>query len=156
MTDFPGMTIATDNVDEEMVKTPRKWSLKFIVRFMMVFGFLSTLFDYISFGVLLYVGSSQPEIFRTGWFLLSIITEVLVMLVIRTRRPFYKSRPSRSLLWSSIIMLVIAMLLPYTVIAEVLSIQPLSLVLVGILFAIVMVYLLLNEAAKGVFYKHVE
>ena len=156
MTDFPGMTIATDNVDDELVHTPRKWNLNFIVRFMVVFGFLSTFFDYISFGVLMYVGSAQPDIFRSGWFMISIMTELLVMLVIRTRRPFYKSKPSKSLLWSSVLVLVITLALPYTFLAEILSIQPLSLLLMGILSGIVVVYLVLNEAAKRVFYKYVE
>jgi len=156
MTDFPGMTIATDNVDEELIHSPRKWDLKYIVRFMVVFGFLSTIFDYISFGVLLYIGSSQPDVFRTGWFILSIITEVLVMFVIRTRRPFYRSRPSRSLLWSSILVLIIALVIPYTFLAEILSIEPLSLILMGILSVIVVAYLVLNEVAKRFFYQHIE
>ncbi len=155
MTDFPGMTIASDNVDSDLIQTPRKWNLKFITRFMLVFGFLSTIFDYISFGVLLLIGSFQPEIFRTGWFLLSVITEVMVMLIIRTKEPFYKSRPGRSLLLSSLIIFTIATVMPYTPLGNLLSLQPLSLLVLGILAVIVTLYLVLNEIAKRVFYRYV-
>lgn len=156
ITDFPGMTIASDNVDSDLIQKPHEWNLKFITRFMLVFGFLSTLFDYISFGVLLFVGSFQPDIFRAGWFFLSVATEVMVMLIIRTKRPFYRSRPSISLLLSSIIVLIIAFVLPYTPIGGVMSLQPLSLFIMGILSGIVILYLVLNEIVKRIFYRYVD
>jgi Mg2+-importing ATPase len=156
ITDFPGMTIASDNVDSDLIQRPRKWNLKFITRFMLVFGILSTIFDFISFGVLLFVGSFQPDIFRTGWFLLSVITEVMVMLIIRTKRPFYQSGPSKSLLLSSIIVLIVTIALPYTPLSDVLSLQPLSLFIMGILAGIVILYLVLNEVVKRVFYRFVD
>ena len=150
------MTIATDNVDEELVDNPRKWNLKFIVQFMIVFGFLSTIFDYITFAVLLIVGSGQQEIFQTGWFILSIATELMVMLVIRTRRPFYRSKPSRSLFLSSVVTLIVTLMIPYTVIGEIFTVQPLSLEIMALLGVIVIVYLILNEIVKKVFYRYLE
>jgi Mg2+-importing ATPase len=155
MTDLPGMTIASDNVDTEMVSTPHRWDMKFISRFMVTFGLLSTLFDFISFAVLLTVGSAQPDVFRTGWFIVSVITELLVMLIIRTQRPFYRSRPGRSLLWSSLLVFGIVLILPFTPIGEVMSLIQLSPFVLSILVGIVMVYLILNELMKRVFYRYV-
>ena len=98
LTDAPEMTIATDNVDAEMIKTPRRWDIKFIRKFMIVFGLLSTIFDYMTFGILLLVLHSTPDQFRTGWFMESVISASMVVLVIRTRKPFFKSRPRIHLL----------------------------------------------------------
>lgn len=155
LTDFPGMTIASDGVDRDLVVRPRRWNLGFITRFMVVFGFLSTVFDFISFGVLMYIGAGQPDIFRTGWFVVSVLTELLVMLIIRTKRPFYKSRPSRPLFVSSIVVLVFTLILPYTVLGEVMTLVPLSMVVMVAMMGIVVAYLLLNETAKAVFYRKV-
>ena len=96
MTDFPEMTIATDRVDAEMVETPRRWDTRFIRNFMMTFGLVSSVFDYATFGVLHLLGATAQQ-FRTGWFLESVVSASLVVLVVRTRRPFFMSRPSRPL-----------------------------------------------------------
>jgi Mg2+-importing ATPase len=84
LTDFPEMTIATDNVDREMVDTPRRWDIKFIRNFMITFGLLSSVFDYITFGVLLLVLHATTSQFRTGWFIESVISASLVVLVVRS------------------------------------------------------------------------
>ena len=89
LTDFPEMTIATDNVDKELVEKPRKWDIKFIKRFMIIFGLLSSVFDYITFAVLLYILKAGPEVFRTGWFIESVLSASFVVFVIRTRKPFF-------------------------------------------------------------------
>ena len=94
MTDFPEMTIASDNVDPEMVAVPRRWDIRFIRRFMLVFGLLSSVFDYATFGVLLLVLHASPAEFRTGWFIESVASASLVVLVIRTRRPLFRSAPA--------------------------------------------------------------
>ena len=93
LTDFPEMTIATDSVDPELVDQPRRWDIHFIRKFMIVFGLLSSVFDYLTFGVLHWLLQATPEQFRTGWFQESVISAALIVLVIRSRRPFYRSRP---------------------------------------------------------------
>jgi Mg2+-importing ATPase len=156
LSDFPGMTIASDGVDSDLIVKPRRWNLGFINRFMIVFGLLSTIFDFISFGVLLYIGSGQPDIFRTGWFVVSVITELLVMLIIRTRRPFYRSRPSRPLFISSVVVVGFTLILPYSFIGGIMSLVPLSMTVMAALVGIAVAYLLLNETAKAVFYHKVQ
>ena len=93
MTDFPEMTIATDRVDTEMVDHPRRWDIRAIRKFMIIFGLLSSVFDYLTFGVLLLILSATGPI-RTGWFMESVISASMIVLVIRTRGPFFKrARP---------------------------------------------------------------
>ena len=95
LTDFPEMTIATDSVDRELVDRPHRWDIGFIRRFMFFFGILSSVFDYLTFGALIFILGATPELFRTGWFQESVISAVMIVLVIRTRRPFIKSRPGK-------------------------------------------------------------
>jgi Mg2+-importing ATPase len=88
LTDFPEMTIATDRVDRELVEKPRRWNIQFIRNFMLTFGLLSSVFDYLTFGVLLLILQATTDQFRTGWFLESVISASVTVLVIRTRKPF--------------------------------------------------------------------
>ena len=97
LTDLPEMTIATDRVDPEMVERPRRWDIGFIRRFMIVFGAVSSIFDFVTFGVLLLVLHANEAELRTGWFVESVVSSALIVLVVRTRRPFYRSRPGRPL-----------------------------------------------------------
>ena len=90
LTDFPEMTIATDRVDAIAIDKPHKWDIKFIQRFMIVFGLISSVFDYLTFVVLLYLLNANEEVFQTGWFTESIISATLIVLVVRTRLPFFK------------------------------------------------------------------
>jgi Mg2+-importing ATPase len=92
LTDFPEMAIAADNVDKELVESPRRWNMKFIRNFMMTFGLLSSIFDYLTFGVLLFILHASPEEFRTGWFAESVLSASLVVLVIRTRGPLFQKQ----------------------------------------------------------------
>ncbi len=92
--DIPEMTISTDNVDAEMIEKPRRWDIKFIQKFMIIFGLLSTVFDYVTFATLLIILNSTVGQFRTAWFIESAISASLIVLVIRTRKPFFKSKPS--------------------------------------------------------------
>ncbi len=98
LTDFPETAIATDNVDASAVAQPRRWDLSFIRNFMLTFGLVSSIFDYLTFGVLLLILHANPEQFRTGWFVESVISASLVVLVIRTSGPFYRSKPGKALL----------------------------------------------------------
>ena len=114
MTDFPEMTIATDNVDKEMVERPRRWDIKFIRNFMMTFGILSSVFDYLTFGVLLFILHATTDQFRTGWFLESVISASLIVLVVRSRRPFFKSSPGKYLLMATLLIVGVTLIFPYT------------------------------------------
>jgi len=97
LTDFPEMTIATDRVDAEMVDHPRRWDITAIRKFMITFGLVSSIFDFLTFGALLTLLNATQDQFRTGWFLESVISASLIVLVIRTRKPFFKSLPGKYL-----------------------------------------------------------
>jgi len=153
LTDFPEMTIATDSVDKEMLAQPRRWNIRFIRNFMLVFGLLSSVFDYLTFGVLLLIlHASAPE-FRTGWFMESVISASLIVLVIRTRGPFLKSRPSKALLAATLLVFLVTIILPYTPIGMLLGFVPISLPYVLTLLLIVVLYVISAEVAKRIFYK---
>ncbi len=152
LTDLPAMTIATDNVDPELAEKPRRWDVTFIRDFMIVFGLVSSVFDYVTFGLLWLVAQATPEQFRTGWFIESTLTELLVVFILRTRRPFFQSRPGTLLIVSSIAVAVVAVAIPYLPFAGVLGFVPLSPVLLAALLAITLVYVLMNEVAKRFFY----
>lgn len=153
LTDFPEMTIATDSVDKEMLAQPRRWNIRFIRNFMLVFGLLSSVFDYLTFGVLLLIlHASAPE-FRTGWFMESVISASLIVLVIRTRGPFLKSRPSKALLAATLLVFLVTIIIPYTPIGMLLGFVPISLPYVLTLLLIVVLYVISAEVAKRIFYK---
>jgi P-type Mg2+ transporter len=154
LTDFPEMTIATDSVDKEMLAQPRRWNIKFIRNFMLIFGLLSSVFDYLTFGVLLFVlNASAPE-FRTGWFMESVISASLIVLVIRTRGPFLKSRPSRVLLVATFLVALATILFPYTPAGKLFGFAPIPLPYLLTLLLIVVLYIISAEVAKRLFYKH--
>jgi Mg2+-importing ATPase len=155
LSDFPAMTIADDNVDPELVEAPHRWDIKFIRSFMVVFGLVSSVFDYITFGALLYFLQATPEQFRTGWFVESLMTELVVMLVVRTRRPFLKSKPGRSLWVSTLIVALIAVLIPYLPFSGLLGFTPLSPFAMTVLMLITALYVVTNEVAKRFFYARV-
>ncbi len=96
LSDFPAMGIASDSVDEDMVERPHRWNIRFIRDFMIIFGLVSSVFDYLTFGMLLFVVRASPEQFRTGWFIESLLTELVIALVVRTRGPFFRSRPGHA------------------------------------------------------------
>ncbi len=113
LSDIPAITIASDNVDPEMVERPRRWNTKFIRNYMILFGLVSSIFDFLTFGTLLFLFHASPEEFRTGWFVESLITELVIALVVRTRHLFFRSRPGKLLLVSTLIFIGIALILPY-------------------------------------------
>ena len=156
LTDFPEMTIATDRVDSEMVDYPRRWDIKAIRKFMITFGLVSSVFDYLTFGVLLLILQATREQFRTGWFLESVISASLIVLVIRTRNPFFKSRPGKYLLMATLLIAIVTLILPFTPLGGILGFSwlPVSfLVLIGI---IILFYIITAEVVKTVFYKKVK
>jgi Mg2+-importing ATPase len=153
MTDFPEMTIATDSVDSEMVEQPRRWDIRFIRNFMLTFGLVSSVFDYVTFGVLLLLLDATPDQFRTGWFLESVISASLIVLVIRTRRPCFRSRPGRYLLMATLAIVAAAFVLPYTPLRSLLGFTPMPGSFLGVLGAILVLYIVAAELAKRAFYR---
>jgi len=156
LTDFPEMTIASDSVDDEWVTQPRRWNLRFIRNFMLTFGTVSSLFDYLTFGVLLFLLHADPDQFRTGWFAESVISAALIVLVIRTRRPFFRSKPGRGLLIATLTIVAAVLVLPLTPLGPVFGFKVLPLAFWGWLVGIVVLYIAAAEIAKIIFYKRVQ
>jgi P-type Mg2+ transporter len=156
LTDFPEMTIATDRVDRELVNKPRRMDIKFIRNFMVVFGLLSSVFDYLTFGALLLLLHAQPEQFRTGWFIESTISASLVVLVVRTRQSIFTSKPGKYLFWATTATVVAALIIPFTPLAPLLGFQALPLRFLLVLGAIVALYVVAAEAVKHLFYQLVK
>ena len=156
LTDFPEMTIATDRVDSEMVDHPRRWDIAAIRKFMLTFGLVSSVFDYLTFGALLFVLHATQDQFRTGWFLESVISASLVVLVIRSRKPFFKSRPGIYLLIATLLTVAVTVVLPFTPLGKIFGFSPLPVVFLLLIAMIVMFYIFSAEWVKIVFYKHVK
>jgi Mg2+-importing ATPase len=156
ISDFPQMTIATDAVDRELVERPRRWNIKFIRRFMLTFGLVSSIFDYLTFGILIYALHATPEQFRTGWFLESVVSASLIVLVIRTRRTFFASRPGWHLALATFLVIAATLVLPFTPVARLFGMTPLEPVFLLMLAGILVLYVITAEAAKKVFYAHSE
>jgi Mg2+-importing ATPase len=155
LTDFPEMTIATDSVDRELVEKPRRWNIQFIRNFMMTFGILSSVFDYLTFGVLLMILHATTGQFRTGWFLESVISASVIVLVIRTRRSFFRSKPGKYLLIATLLIVVVTFLFPFTPLAGLLGFQPLPMTILLVIGMIVVLYIIAAEMTKRSFYKRV-
>ena len=155
MTDFPEMTIATDRTDVEMVNYPRRWNISFIKKFMITFGLISSVFDYLTFGVLLFILHATPAQFRTGWFVESVISASIIVLVIRSRRPFFKSRPGKYLFIATIAVVVATLIFPFTPLGKIFDFVHLPMSFLMILGIIMALYILTAELAKNIFYKKV-
>ena len=155
LTDFPEMTIATDSVDRELVEKPRRWNIQFIRNFMLTFGILSSVFDYLTFGVLLLILHATTDQFRTGWFLESVISASVTVLVIRTRKSFFRSKPGKYLLIATLLIVVVTVLFPFTPLAGLLGFRPLPMTMLLVIGMIVVLYILAAEIAKRSFYKRV-
>ena len=148
LSDVPGMTIATDRVDSEQLEHPHHWDMQRVRRFMIVFGLVSTVFDMMTFGVLRLLFDADATLLRSGWFVESTFTELAVMLILRTRRSWWKSRPSNALLTASIAVGVVTLALPYSPISSDLALQSLPRnVLIG-MTAITIVYVVATETLK--------
>ncbi len=156
LTDLPEMTIAGDGVDAELLARPRRWDIRFIRSFMLTFGVLSSVFDYLTFGALLYLLRSSPDQFRTGWLVESVLSASLIVLVVRSRRPFFRSRPSRPLLLASLGVAATALALPFLPFAALLGLVPLAPSTLALLALIVAAYLASGEVVKRVFYRMAE
>jgi Mg2+-importing ATPase len=143
------LTIPTDHVDEAQLARPGHWNIGTIRRFMFCFGPLSSLFDFITFGILLGPFHADPQLFRSGWFVESLATQSAVVFAIRTRRvPFVRSRPSRPLLISTIAVIGIGAVLPFSPLAHILGFVAPDAALYGVIAALVVGYLVVVDATK--------
>jgi len=153
LTDLPEMTIATDRVDPELAARPRRWDVGFIRRFMVAFGLLSSLFDYLTFGALLLLLHAGRTEFRTGWFVESVLSASLIVLVIRTNRPFFRSLPGRYLALATLAVAAVTLAIPYTPLGRVFGFGPLPLSFLAMLFGILVLYVAGAELRKRIFYR---
>ncbi|KAB1158211.1 magnesium-translocating P-type ATPase [Flavobacterium luteum] len=153
ITDFPYLTIASDNVDQEQLEKPGKWDLKFIRNYMVIFGIHSSIFDIITFLTLLYVLKVKETAFQTAWFVESILTELFILFIIRTHKNFFKSTPSKYLFILSILGLVITISLPYLPFAGEVGLTPLPVLNLGIMLVIVVCYITTADILKVWFFK---
>ncbi len=152
LTDLPEMTIAGDNVDSEQIARPERWDIGGIRDFMLVFGLLSSVFDYLTFGVLWWWLRAGPALFHTGWFVESVWSATLVVYAIRTRLPLWRSQPSRLMLLVTGAVLLVVLALPYSPLAGLLGFTPLPAWLLLLLGGIVALYVAAAEAMKRWFY----
>lgn len=164
LTDFPEFTIAGDNVDQMMIDKPHRWDIGFIRRFMLVFGLLSSVFDYLTFGALLLLPkvitlpatTDAQALFHTTWFTESVLSAMFVVFVLRTRMPFFKSLPSRVMLIVTLIVGIITLAIPYTPLAKPLEFVPLPAIYLLTVVVIVTLYFLSAEYSKRLFYRWYE
>jgi Mg2+-importing ATPase len=152
LSDFPSMAIAGDRVDPELVRGPERWNIRAVRDFAVLFGAVSSAFDLLTFALLLYVFRAGPALFRTGWFFESLMTELAVVLVVRTRRPFYRSRPGRLLAWSTLAVMALTFAIPYLPFAAALGFVPLTATQLAALTAVTIAYVAATELAKWRFY----
>lgn len=148
LSDVPGMTIATDRVDNEQLEHPHHWDMRRVRRFMIVFGLVSTVFDLMTFGILRWLFDADATLLRSGWFVESTFSELAVMLVLRTRRKFWRSKPSNALLAASIAVGVVTLLLPFSPVSSNLALQSLpGNVLTGMI-GVTVLYVVATETLK--------
>ncbi len=152
--DLAQLTIPTDTVDEEYSARPRKLDVRFIRNFMFTFGPISSLFDFLTFFVMLYLFNATQPLFQSAWFVESLFTQTLVIFVIRTRRiPFFKSKPSRFLIINVVVILAVAMAIPFTPLGAVFGFVGLPVRFIVILVIFIVAYLSLVELTKAFFYR---
>lgn len=153
ISDIPAVGMAEDQVDPEWTARPRRWNMGVIARFMTVFGLLSSFFDLLTFALLLFVFHATPERFRTAWFVESLLTELIVALIVRTRGPFTKSRPGRTLLVSTLALIPVTLAIPYLPQSRLLGFEPLPGLVVGALLGVTLLYAAATEVTKLAFYR---
>lgn len=152
LTDLPEMTIASDRVDETYIKAPHRWDIGFIRRFMVTFGPLSSIFDFATFGLLFLMRADQV-LFRTGWFVESVLSAATVIFALRTRLPFFRNAPARALLLVSIFVIAFVLWLPYSFLAPIMGFGPLPHHMLLGIGLIVVTYFSSAELVKRLFYR---
>lgn len=150
--DISEIAIPLDRVDEDMIQAPRHWDMHYVRDFMLVLGPVSSLFDFLTFGVLLLVFHTGEALFQTSWFVESLATQVLVIFVIRTRLPPWRSLPHPALIASTLSVAAVAILLPYTPIGGWFGFVPIPVHLLLALAVLTAVYLVIAELVKQWFF----
>lgn len=154
LADFPAMALATDSVDPEQIHRPRRWDVGFILRFMMSFGFASSMFDFLTFASIFLMFGSDQQLFNTGWFVESTLTGLMILLIIRTQRPFFQSRPGALFLFAEVTIALIALLIPHSPFAAALGFVTPPTMLTVIAIAITLLYGIGMEVVKRLFYRY--
>ncbi|MFO1486527.1 MAG: magnesium-translocating P-type ATPase [Verrucomicrobiaceae bacterium] len=148
LSDLPALAIAADAVDSEQVSRPRRWNMRFIRRFMIAFGLVSSVFDLLTFGALMFLLHASEAQFQTGWFIESLMTELFIVMVIRTHRSLFQSKPALLLTIATLVVAGITILLPYTALGPVFGLVPLPWPFMLTLAGITVLYLAASEALK--------
>jgi len=153
LSDLPSLAISTDRVDAEQIATPQRWEIRRVRRFMILFGLLSSCFDALTFGILLLVLRADARMFHTAWFVISLLTELAVLLILRTRRPVLRSVPGRLLWYSMVPVLVAACALPWTgALADLFGLMPMTPGMIAATVAVLLGFALATEFAKRRWY----
>ncbi|MGE0761311.1 MAG: cation transporting ATPase C-terminal domain-containing protein, partial [Pirellulaceae bacterium] len=148
LSDIPGMAIASDDVDPEQLARPSAWDIRGIRNFMIIFGLISSAFDIATFATLRLAFDASPDVFRSAWFIESTLTELAVMLVLRTRRPFFRSRPSRALLLSSLSVGLLTAAVPFSPVAGPMGFDAIPGQILLALGGLTVSYIVANEIVK--------
>lgn len=150
--DLSQISIPTDRVDEEVLLRPQKWDIGVIQKYMLFFGPLSSIYDFMTFAVMFYIFRARGALFQTGWFVESLVTEIMVIFIIRTRRvPFFTSRPSLPLLLTCITVVSIGIMLPFSPLSAFFTFTPLPSLYFFILVIMTLTYLGIVELGKKLF-----
>ena len=159
MGDIPSLAISTDNVDEEYLRKPKHWDIREIGRFMVPIGWISSIFDFATFFLMLYVTSRLTDpthgMFRAGWFIESLATEILVIYVLRTHRAFWRSRPSTILLAMGLGSIAAGWALVFSPIAKILQFVAPPVQILGVVGLMLLAYLSMAEIAKRIYYRKI-
>jgi Mg2+-importing ATPase len=153
MSDIPSLAIASDNVDQSALDKPRQWDIRYVRRFMISFGLVSSAFDMLTFGFLIFVARAAEDMFRTAWFVESLLTELVIVLTIRTMRGFWQSRPGNPLMVLSLVMALVALSMPYLPFAGIFGFVPLPLWVLASLVVITLGYVAACEIAKYLMFR---
>lgn len=153
LTDLPALSISSDKVDKELLEKPRQWNISFIRRFMLIFGLESSIFDLITFVVLIRIIHANFILFRTGWFVESVITEILLLFIIRTRRAFIKSPPGMFLLTSSALIVTFVLVIPFIPFSRWLGFTPVPATVMFSMLLITIVYAICSEITKKIIFR---
>lgn len=153
--DLSELTIPTDKVDKEAIQRPRRWDISYIKRAMLFFGPISSIFDFLTYFIMLFVFSASAPLFQTAWFTESLVTQIMVIYVIRTAKPFYRSPPSKPLVYGGLSAITAALIIPYTPIGILFGFTAPPLAFYIILLGIVALYMVMVEIAKKRFYRKI-
>ncbi len=157
VTDVPMLAVSTDNVDEDLLRKPKKWNIRIISRFMIYFGLISSIFDLALILPLIFILNSTPELLRTSWFIESVLSELIIVFALRTRQPFLKSKPSRWLVISSILAAIASVLVPFTIYgARFFGFVNVPTSILSYIAVILLAYFITAEIAKKMFFRRFE